>query len=267
MTARRSTGLLLAVITVGCAGPTPPYDLVLRGGTVVDGTGAEPRIADVAVEGDRIVAVEAELDGAGALEIDVAGLTVAPGFWDNHAHLVDLEEHPAAENFIRQGITTISASLHSQAQVADQADYRARVRVAPNVLLFAGHSWIREEVLGREDRAPTDSELEAMGDLVRVAMEDGAFGLSTGLEYIPAAYSATDERWRSTSIPTRLTAPIRTSCSRRGRSRAQRKISPHGSRTRKRDGDYRRRWSKSSLARPAATGRASSSVRSRVARN
>lgn len=185
--------LLTAALATSCGPGTPAYDLVLRGGTLVDGSGSPPRPADVAILGTHIVAVGDEVAGTGAEELDISGLTVAPGFWDNHAHLVELEDRPDAENFIRQGITTISAALHSQAQVEDIPAYRERVRMGPNVMLFAGHTWARERVMGREDRAPKESELAAMAALVREAMEGGAFGLSTGLEYVPAVYAETDE--------------------------------------------------------------------------
>jgi N-acyl-D-aspartate/D-glutamate deacylase len=172
----------------------PAYDLLLVGGTVVDGTGAPRRVADVAIVGGRIVAVEPALPRRGARRVvDVAGRIVAPGFWDNHAHLVTLADHPQAENFVRQGITTILAPLHSQDQPFPMDAYRARVRTAPNVGLFAGHTWIRTRVMGLENRAPTAAELAWMRALVDSSMQQGALGLSTGLEYVPAAYAGVDE--------------------------------------------------------------------------
>lgn len=178
----------------GCAPPAPEFDLLIRGGTLVDGTGASRRSADVAIQGDRIVAIAPDISGDRASEVlDATGLIVAPGFWDNHAHLVELEDHPTAENFLRQGITTIIASLHSQQQVYPMAPYRQRVRMAPNVGLYAGHTWIREQVLGLEKRPPTAAELEAMKEYVHDAMRAGALGLATGLEYVPAVYAELDE--------------------------------------------------------------------------
>ncbi len=170
------------------------FDLLLVGGTVIDGTGAPGTTADVGVRGDRIVAVAPELDRDSAVRvIDVTGLAVAPGFWDSHAHIVDLESKPLAENFVRQGITTILAPLHSQDQPYPIDEYRDRVEMAPNVGLFAGHTWIRKRVMGLEDRSPTDEELDRMRELVAQAMRRGALGLSTGLEYVPAIYAEVDE--------------------------------------------------------------------------
>lgn len=192
----RATRWLMAaalVVAASCGGQ-PEFDVLLKGGTVVDGTGDDRFVADVAILGDQIVAVEADIPATRAREvIDIRGLVVAPGFWDNHAHLVTLEESPDAENFIRQGITTILGSLHSQDQPFPLDTYRKRVQMAPNVGLFAGHTWIRKRVMGLENRAPTTAELAWMRALVDSTMQQGALGLATGLEYVPAAYSNTDE--------------------------------------------------------------------------
>ena len=193
MMARR--GLLGAVLlwATACA-KAPAYDVVLVGGTVVDGTGAAPVVADVALAGDSIVAIGPGLDTRGtALVVDVRGRVVAPGFWDNHAHLVTLEDHPLAENFIRQGITTILAPQHSQDQPFPLDAYMARVRTAPNVGLFSGHTWIRKRVMGLANRRPTPAELAWMNSLVDSSMTQGALGLATGLEYTPATYAEPDE--------------------------------------------------------------------------
>lgn len=169
------------------------YDLVLRGGTVVDGTGAPRFIADVAIRGDRIVRV-AERLGPGAVELDATGLVVAPGFIDNHAHVAPtMARFPLQENFIRQGITTILASLHSTDQPWPLAPYLATLRMAPNVGFFAGHTWIRKQVMGLADRTPTAAELARMKAMVDRSMAEGALGLATGLEYVPATFATTEE--------------------------------------------------------------------------
>jgi len=174
----------------------PSYDLVLRGGTLVDGTGAAGFPADVGIRGDRIVAVAREgiPEGSGVLELNATGLVVAPGFIDNHAHIqTTIHRHPLAENFVRQGITTILASLHSGEQPHPLREYMERIDVAPNIGFFAGHSWVRTHVIGNENRAPTAEELDRMRALVDEAMRDGALGLSTGLVYVPANFAETEE--------------------------------------------------------------------------
>ena len=195
-----ATALLCAALNVvaaqasGATRQAPAYDLVITGGTVVDGSGAPRRRADVAVAGDRIVAVAPRVDASRARRvIDATGLVVAPGFIDNHAHLVTLDAHPLAENFVRQGITTIMATLHSQDQPWPIDAYAARVRMAPNVGLFAGHTWIRKRVMGLANRAATSRELDWMQALVDSAMQQGALGLASGLEYVPASFAKTDE--------------------------------------------------------------------------
>jgi N-acyl-D-aspartate/D-glutamate deacylase len=172
------------------------YDLLLVGGTVVDGSGGPGFVADVAVVGDRIAAVSTEgIDPAEAATVlDVEGLTVAPGFIDNHAHIqTTIHEYPLAENFTRQGITSIIASLHSGGQPWPFAEYAQSLDVAVNVGFFAGHTWTRRQVLGMENRAPTEEELDRMRALVDSTMRQGALGLSTGLLYVPANYAETEE--------------------------------------------------------------------------
>ncbi|MFQ5789395.1 MAG: amidohydrolase family protein [Acidobacteriota bacterium] len=175
---------------------SPPYDLLIRGGTVVDGSGEARFAADVAIRRDRIVRVERggiPPEQAARL-LDAEGLVVAPGFLDHHAHIqTTIHEHPLAENFTRQGITTILASLHSGDQPWPLKHYMDSLEVAPNVGFFAGHTWTRKQVLGLENRAPTVGELEEMKALVEETMKQGALGLSTGLLYVPANYAETEE--------------------------------------------------------------------------
>lgn len=195
----------IALLVVGLGGLVPAapaaarqagYDLVLRGGTVVDGTGSPGFRADVGIRGERIVRVAREglPAGSGTVELEAEGLVVAPGFIDNHAHIqTTIHRHPLAENFVRQGITTILASLHSGDQPYPLREYMERIEVAPNIGFFAGHSWVRTHVIGNDDRAPSAGELDRMRGLVDEAMQDGALGLSTGLVYVPANFAETEE--------------------------------------------------------------------------
>ena len=200
-----AAGLALATCTVvpetagdassaGAGGAA--FDLVIVGGTVVDGTGADRFTGDLGIRDGRVVEIARDggLSGQGAEEIDATGLIVSPGFVDHHNHVQNqVHRRPLAENFIRQGITTILPSLHSGDQPWPLRDYIDDLEVAPNIGFFAGHSWTRKQVIGMEDRAPTPEELDEMRDLVRETMEDGALGFSTGLLYVPANYAETEE--------------------------------------------------------------------------
>jgi len=182
----------------GLAGPASgqTYDVLITGGDVVDGTGSARFRADVAISGDRIVAVSRDgIDPAEARTvIDATGQVVTPGFIDNHAHVQEsIEDYPLSENFLRQGITTLSSSLHSGGQPWPLEEFASSLEMAPNMVWWAGHTWTRRQVLGDENRDPTAAELEEMKGLVRESMRQGAMGLSTGLLYVPANYAKTEE--------------------------------------------------------------------------
>ncbi len=171
------------------------YDVLLKGGTVVDGSGGAPFVADVAISGGTIVRVSRDpiAPSNGLRVIDARGLVVAPGFVDSHDHTQDIASSPLAENFLRQGVTTVVASLHSGDLPWPLAEHAASLRIAPNIGFFAGHGWIRKRVLGLDNRAPTAAELAHMTALVDSAMRQGALGLSSGLEYLPGTFAKTDE--------------------------------------------------------------------------
>ncbi len=198
--------LAASVMLAACQQSTPPptadidsgkaFDLILTGGTVVDGLDNPAFRGDIGIKGDRIVAVSSgglSADDAD-LSVDVTGLIVSPGFIDNHSHSqTTIHEHPLAENFTRQGITTLIASLHSGDQPWPLDEYASSLEIAPNIGFFAGHTWTRKQVLGMENRAPDHDELQAMRDLVEETMKQGALGLSTGLLYVPANFAETEE--------------------------------------------------------------------------
>ncbi|GMV09562.1 MAG: N-acyl-D-amino-acid deacylase [Gemmatimonadota bacterium] len=173
------------------------YDVLIRGGTVVDGTGSARFRADVALRGDRIVRVSRSgLDPQSASTvIEAEGRIVAPGFIDLHAHLDPLLRLPDAESHVRQGVTLALGGPDGGGPLplAPYMDSAQRAGLGMNVAFLVGHNSIRERVMGLDDRAPTAGELARMQALVADGMDDGAFGLSTGLRYIPGFYSKTDE--------------------------------------------------------------------------
>ena len=173
------------------------FDTVIRNGQVIDGTGMPARKVDVAVKDGRIVEVgtigrEVEAER----EIDAAGRAVSPGFIDIHTHAESsLLENPTAWNYVSQGVTTAIGGncgggpfpVRDYAEKADGCD------LGINLGLLVGHNTVRSRVMGTENRPSTGDEVREMKDLVFEAMDEGAFGISTGLKYIPGAYAKTDE--------------------------------------------------------------------------
>lgn len=186
--------LLFAALCLGRMS-AQEYDLVIRHGRVIDGTGRPAFSGDVAVKDGRIVAVGA-VTGTGRSEIDAAGRVVAPGFIDVHTHSEDIAELPVAENFIRMGVTTIvTGNCGSSAKdIGEFFGNIERTKVALNVATLIGQGTVRFQVMGGSFmRPPTAEELAKMRALVERAMKDGAVGLSTGLIYLPGVYTKTDE--------------------------------------------------------------------------
>lgn len=196
------------------------HDLVLRNALVIDGSGGPGVEADVAVDGDRITAV-GRIPGRGRRELDLAGHVLAPGFIDIHSHAeMSLLINPRAESRIRQGVTLevvgqdgSSVGPWSDAQFQSTRDRYAssygvtvdfrdpvgfleaidRVRPAVNVATMIGQGSVRGYVVGGDDRPATEAEIDRMRALVRSALDGGAVGLSSGLEYTPGSFASTDE--------------------------------------------------------------------------
>ncbi len=175
-----------------------PYDILIRGGRLLDGTGNPWHYADVAITGDRVVAVGTLGDVQARQVIDATGLYVAPGFIDVHTHAgrgLVREELSHARPLLAQGITTALLNPDGGGPV-DLAEQRAALLehgLGINAGLLVGHGSVRRAVLGMQNRAPSPNELEEMRTLVRSGMEEGAYGLSSGPYYAPGSYSTTPE--------------------------------------------------------------------------
>jgi N-acyl-D-amino-acid deacylase len=216
LAAAGSCGLLLK----GCSSKAS-YDLVIREGLIIDGSGAPGRIGDIAIVGERIAAVGTIPGTAAKTILSAKGLTVAPGFIDVHNHTaVELLVNPRAESAVRQGITSLvsgqcgdSPFPFSDAQFQDyrrglmeefgiDPDWRtiegfyARIErggTALNYSSFVGQGTVRAAAMGYADRKPTAPELELMKTLIVQSLKGGALGVSTGLEYAPGAFASTEE--------------------------------------------------------------------------
>ncbi|HYY56086.1 MAG TPA: D-aminoacylase [Pyrinomonadaceae bacterium] len=170
---------------------------VIVGARVIDGSGRPPFSASVRIEGDRIKRVGRFGPAPGELVVYARGLIVAPGFIDIHNHSErGLDAEPTSTTQVSQGITTLAIGPDGDSPwpIADYLARRARSRAAVNVLAFVGHATVRERVLGRDfNRQATSAEIAEMAKLVERGMRDGAFGLSTGLEYDVGHPSTTEE--------------------------------------------------------------------------
>ena len=184
------------------AGNTPDYDLIIRNGRVFDGSLSQEFKADIAIKDGIIVSISKSVKGNAAQVINAKGLVVAPGFIDLHTH-VDSEmyfpENRACLNYLKQGVTSVVVGQcgRSAWPIFEKAEDLMKTwgeeGIGPNAALLVGHGQVRELVMGMEDREPTAEELEEMKALVEEAMEQGASGLSTGLEYLPGSFGSTDE--------------------------------------------------------------------------
>ena len=175
-------------------------DVVIRGGTVVDGTGAPARRADVGISGDRIVFVgnAAASHVAGARTIDATGLIVAPGFIDPHSHtLEDLSSRDRRSNvgYLMQGVTTVVTNNDGGGTIEIGRRLRAWAMdsIGTNAALYVPQGAVRGAVLGMSDATPTPAQLDSMRAIVARGMREGAIGISTGLYYAPGSYAPTDE--------------------------------------------------------------------------
>jgi len=171
------------------------FDVLIKGGRVVDGTGNPAFFADVGVKHGKIVAL-GKLSGTGEREVDAKGKVVCPGFIDVHTHAEEIDELPRAENFVRMGVTTIVLG-NCGSSVLDVGAFFKRLEAtntSVNVATLVGHGSVRSKIMGGSFmRPPTEDELARMRKLVEQGMKDGAVGLSTGLIYLPGTFSKTEE--------------------------------------------------------------------------
>jgi N-acyl-D-aspartate/D-glutamate deacylase len=181
-------------LTSGVLAPAPQYDIIIRGGTVIDGTGAAPFRADVGVVGKHIARIGNLANAKAAAELDATGLNVAPGFINLHSH-ASPSALASAENMITQGVTLeiLNADGGGPADIGKQLTDIAASGLAVNVGANAGFNSAWASVVGDSDRRPTPDEVRTMREILAANLERGAWGVSAGLDYKPAYFSTTEE--------------------------------------------------------------------------
>ena len=199
--------LALLIVLASTAQAQQPYDVLIVNGKVFDGSGNPWHYSDIGIRGGRVVAM-GKLAGQPAKRVlDAKGLMVAPGFIDIHSHADDtgsprgtLRDDNArarsAPNLVTQGITTVVVNQDGRSHwpIATQKKTYEDKKIGPNAILMVGHGEVRRQVMGNDFRRPArPDEITKMKALVRQALQEGASGLSAGLEYVPGRYSATDE--------------------------------------------------------------------------
>lgn len=190
---------LLTCLFCACQTSTPrKADLLLLGANVYDGSGSEPVQQDVAITGDKIsfVGDATALPISATDTLHLNGFMLTPGFIDMHSHArLDEDFGRDARHYLYQGISTVVLGCDGFSPLNLREDFSryAEQGIGVNMLSYIEHNSIRREVMGLENRAPADDELQRMKEMVRSGMEDGAFGLSSGLFYLPGTYAQTEE--------------------------------------------------------------------------
>ena len=172
------------------------YDIIIRNGKIIDGTGNSWYYADVAVSNGRIVLIQKNISGNAKRTIDAKGLIVAPGFIDVHGHIEGgVFDRPTADNYIYDGVTTvITGNCGNSADDLNGFFYKIdSIKTSINVGSLVGHNTVRRLIMGNDNRPATPEEQLKMEGLIAKAMKDGAVGMSTGLIYLPGMYSNTAE--------------------------------------------------------------------------
>ena len=195
--------ITLLLLPFSLLAQTGQYDLLIRNGKIIDGTGNSWYYADIAVKEGKIVSIQKNMTATAIKTIDAKGLVIAPGFIDVHTHIEgDEARTPTADNFIYDGVTTVVAGNcgASNIDIGKYLRWIDSLQLSVNTATLIGHNDVRKSVMGRVNRDATEQELIQMENIVDKAMKDGAVGLSTGLIYIPGTYTKTAEITRLAKV-------------------------------------------------------------------
>jgi len=186
--------LFIYLVLSSCQTPKS-FDILIKEAKIYDGKGLDPFVADVGIIGKQIAQIGRGLTCDDCRIINGSGLSLSPGFIDIHTHIEPLPQIPDGQSFLHMGVTTClggpdGSSPLNLKRYFTQLD---SIQVGINVGYLIGHNSIRSEVMGLDDRKPSESELNEMKEWVKKGMEDGAFGMSTGLKYLPGTFAETEE--------------------------------------------------------------------------
>lgn len=184
----------ITLLLIGCTKDIS-YDVIIINGQVYDGTGNEAISTDIGIKDDVIIKMGDLSNAKSNRVIDAEGLAVTPGFIDVHAHLEPIFDLSNCESHVRQGVTTSLGGPDGSGPwpFGKYLDSLQQVGVGMNVAYLVGHNTVRRNIMNLDNRAPTNEELEQMKAQVSLAMDEGAFGISTGLKYLPGSFSKADE--------------------------------------------------------------------------
>lgn len=188
--------ILLAGLLAACNPKNnQPYDIVIKGGNVNVGDGSSFAKTDIGINADTIAFI-GRIDASNSNKIiNAKGLAVTPGFIDMHGHMDPIFKYPDAKSHVTQGVTLALGGPDGGGfwPFGEYLDSLSRQPLGMNLAYLTGHNTIRRHVMSMDDRAPTSQELMKMKEMVETAMKEGAFGISTGLKYLPGAFSTVDE--------------------------------------------------------------------------
>lgn len=190
------SALCISVIFSSCLKSKKPYDLVIKNGLIIDGSGNPGFTADIAVKDKKIANIGTIEENQGEIVVDAKGLTVTPGFIDVHTHCDrQIKKCPTVDNYILQGVTTViggNCGGHPF-PLGELFDTLEKKGISINFGCLIGHNTIRRKVMAFKMELPSDDEMKEMKSLIEQEMQAGALGFSTGLAYLPGIYSNTDE--------------------------------------------------------------------------